>query len=299
MALPSSGRISLLDIAQELGQDEQNISLRTLSDLVGFSTPHQVEEFYGYSASSTKFWKYNGSNDRLVWRDSTPAISGSSETISFSFWFRIDRTSKDNLLFFDIYPQGASTNANRMFLVYSANINRFIARYRSSSSNFDRHWALHDNSSVTGITNSGTGLVTSQRGNVNSDNFCHIVVTYDGSQSTASAAFKCYWNGSEMTTQANSNNGSRSNFNYTEITWGNDYNNGTGDASGYDHMRVYDKVLSSSEVSAIYNSGTPVNSFKDGQTSGLIFEDRAEASTPVDSKGQWTRYASSGTLTNL
>lgn len=299
MALPSSGRISLLDIAQELGQAEDNISLRTLAGLLGDAAPHQMEEFYGYSASSTKFWKYNGANDRLVWRDSTPDIAGSSETMSFSFWFRIDRTSKDNLLFFDLYPQGASSNANRFFLNYSANLNRFVARYRSSSSNFDRQWALHSNSGVTGVSNSSTGLTTSQRGNVNSDNFCHIVVTYDGSQSSASNAFKCYWNAGELTSQAVANNGSRSNFNFTELTWGNDYNSGTGDASGYDHMRVYDKVLSASEVSSIYNSGTPVNSFHDGVTGGLIFEDRAEASTPVDSDGQWTRYISSGTLTNL
>jgi hypothetical protein len=299
MALPSSGRISLLDIAQELRQAENDISLRTLAGLVDDVAPHQMEEFYGYSASSTQFWDYAGSNDRVVWRDSSPQISGSSADISFSFWFRIDLASKDNLLFFDLYPQGASTNANRMFLVYSANINRFIARYRSSSSNFDRHWALHDNSSVTGITNSTTGLVTSQRGNVNGDNFCHIVVTYDGSQSSATNAFKCYWNGTELTTQANNNNGSRSNFNYTEITWGNDYNNGTGDNSGYDHMRLYGKVLSSSEVAAIYNQGTPVNSFADGVTGSLLLEDRAEAATPEDSQGNWTRYASSGSLRTL
>ena len=299
MALPSSGRISLLDIAQELGQDEQNISLRTLAGLLDDAAPHQMEEFYGYSASSTKFWKYSGSNDRLVWRDSTPDIAGSGETMSFSFWFRIDRTSKDNLLFYDLYPQGASSNANRFFLNYSANLNRFVARYRSSSSNFDRQWALHGNSAVTGVSNSSTGLTTSQRGNVNSDNFCHIVVTYDGSQSSASNAFKCYWNAGELTSKVVANNGSRSNFNFTEVTWGNDYNSGTADASGYDHMRIYDKVLSASEVSSIYNSGTPVNSFKDGVTGSLIFEDRAEASTPVDSEGQWSRYISSGTLTNL
>lgn len=299
MALQSSGQISISDIKTELGSSSG--SLTTLSTTAGKTAPHGMKEFYGYSASepSTKFWKYNGSNDRLVWRDSSPAISGSSETMSFSFWFRIDRTSKDNLLFFDLYPQGTGSNANRFFLNYSANLNRFIGRYRSSSSNFDRQWALHDNSSVTGVSNSGTGLCTAQRGNVNSDNFCHIVLTYDGSQSSATNAFKCYWNAGELTSQAVANNGSRSNFNFTEITWGNDYNSGTGDASGYDEMRIYDKVLTQSEITTIYNSGSPEFSSSDGVTSSLIFEDRAEASTPVDSAGQWTRYISSGTLTNL
>jgi hypothetical protein len=299
MALQSSGQISISDIKTELGNTSG--SLATLSVAAGKTSPHGMKEFYGYSASqpSTKFWKYNGSNDRLVWRDSSPSISGTSQDVSFSFWFRIDRTSKDNLLFFDLYPQGASNSDNRWFLNYSANLNRFICRYRSNRTNFDRQWALHDNSSATGITNSGTGLTTSQRGNVNSDNFAHIVVTYDASQSTAAAAFKCYWNAVELTTTAVSNNGTRSAFNFTELTWGNDYNSGTGDASGYDEMRVYSKVLSSSEITSIYNSGTPEFSSSDGVTSNLIFEDRAEASTPVDSQGEWTRYISSGTLTNL
>ena len=299
MALQSSGQISISDIKTELGNTSG--SLTTLSTAAGKTAPHAMSEFHGYSASqpSTKFWKYSGANDRLVWRDSSPSISGTSQDMSFSFWFRIDRTSKDNLLFFDLYPQGTSSNANRFFLNYSANLNRFIGRYRSSSSNFDRQWALHDNSSATGVTNSGTGLCTAQRGNVNSDNFCHIVLTYDASQSTGAAAFKCYWNGTELTTTATSNNGSRSAFNFTEITWGNDYNSGTGDASGYDEMRIYSKVLSSSEITSIYNSGTPEFSSSDGVTSSLIFEDRAEASTPVDSQGEWTRYISSGTLTNL
>ena len=300
MALQTSGQISISDIKTELGNSSG--SLTTLSTAAGKSAPHGMKEFYGYSSSapSTKFWRYTSSFHRLVWRDSSPAISGSSETMSFSFWFRIDRSSKDNLLFFDLYPQGASSNANRFFLNYSANLNRFVARYRSNSKNFDRQWALHGtNGTATGITNSSIGWTTGQRGNVNSDNFTHLVVTYDGSQSTATAAFKMYWNGSELTNQAVANNGTRSNFNFTEITWGNDYNSGTGDDSGYDEMRIYDKVLSSSEISTIYNSGSPEFSSSDGVTSGLIFEDRAEASTPVDSAGQWTRYISSGTLTNL
>jgi len=306
MALPSSGQLSLEDIATEQSVTLSNVSLRSMSNTAGFTSPDAVSEFYGYSAApppdpdTTKFWLYSGANDRLVWRDSSPAISGSSETMSISLWFRVDRTSKDNMLLFDIYPQGTTTSANRFFLNYSSSLNRFVARYRSNSTNFDRQWALHGtNGSVTGVTSSSTGWVTSQRGNVNSDNFTHIVLTYDGTQSTASSAFKMYWNAGELTNTAVSNNGTRSNFDFTEITFGNDYNNGTGDASGYDEMRVYDKVLSSSEISDIYGQGSPRFSTSDGVTTDLILEDRAEAATPTDSAGQWTLHASSGTLTTL
>ena len=100
-----------------------------------------------------------------------------------------------------------------------------------------------------------------------------------------------------MTTEATSTSGTRTNFTLNRIVFGNDYNGGTGDNTAYDEMRIYGKVLSSSEVTSIYNSGSPVNSGQDNVTTSLIFEDEAEATTPVDSTGTWTRVSSSGTRT--
>jgi len=51
MALPSSGPLSINDIRVELGQSQANSSLRSLSNLAGFSTPDAISEFYGYSPS--------------------------------------------------------------------------------------------------------------------------------------------------------------------------------------------------------------------------------------------------------
>lgn len=299
MPLQSSGQIKMSEIANEQGVSLSNVSLGSMSDTAGFSEPDAISEFYGYSSyTNTYYWDMAGSSSELRWSDSTGSIeNGANCTISISLWFRIDLSTKDNILFWDIYPNGASTNANRMFFNYSANLNRFVARYRSSSVNFDRQWALHDNSSATGVSNSSTGLTTSQRGNVNSDNFCHLVITYDGNQTTGRNAFKCYWNGTELTTEATSTSGTRTNFTMNRIVFGNDYNGGTGDNTAYDEMRIYGKVLSSSEVTSIYNSGSSVNSGQDNVTTNLIFEDEAEATTPVDSTGTWARVSSSGTRT--
>jgi len=49
MALPSSGPLSINDIRVELQQSQANSSLRSLSNLAGFSTPDAISEFYGYS----------------------------------------------------------------------------------------------------------------------------------------------------------------------------------------------------------------------------------------------------------
>lgn len=50
MALPSSGQLSLSQIAQELQQATSNCSLRNLSSIAGKSTPDAVSEFYGYTS---------------------------------------------------------------------------------------------------------------------------------------------------------------------------------------------------------------------------------------------------------
>lgn len=305
MALPTSGQLSLSDIATELSVSLSNVSLRSMSSTAGFSQPDAVTEFYGYSAApaptpdSTKYWDFSTITHRLQWGDSTPPISGSSETISFSFWYKVGVSTKTNLLFVDLYPDGATTNANRLFISYSSSVNRIITRYRSNSVNFDKQFPLHNSSSATGITSSTTGWCTAQRGNVNGDDFTHIVVTYDGSQSSASSAFKLYWNATEISTSAISNSGTRTNFDYSELTWNNDFDGDTGDPAGMDGMRMYGKVLTQSEISDIYGQGSVRFSSSDSVTTDLIFEDRAQATTPVDSTGTYSLEVYGGTLTNL
>ena len=51
MALPSSGALSLRDIADELGiNPNTSLSLAGMSGTAGFSDPDSISEFYGYSA---------------------------------------------------------------------------------------------------------------------------------------------------------------------------------------------------------------------------------------------------------
>jgi len=59
MALPSSGPLSLNDIRVELQQSQANSSLRSLSNLAGFSTPDAVSEFYGYSYANYNYFEIN------------------------------------------------------------------------------------------------------------------------------------------------------------------------------------------------------------------------------------------------
>ena len=235
----------------------------------GYLVDHQ-QEYKNY-----RFYVNDGVND-YTYGDLKPAYDNLAfNDWSVRFWFRIDASSKVSMQLFDfnnISNPGSNNSNNRIFLAYNASLNRLTSRVRTASSNFDRQWGLHDNSSVTGITNSSTGWTTGQRGNVNSDLYCMITVTYDASQSTGASAFKMYWNASELTSTAASNNGNRTDNTTPYLTVGAARHNTTsGNTPGrYDEFAVYNKVLSSSEVSTLYNSGLRAEAAQQLVTSNLV-----------------------------
>jgi hypothetical protein len=51
MALPTTGSLSFNAIATELKIPFSNVSLRNMSNMVGFSTPDIISEFYGLERS--------------------------------------------------------------------------------------------------------------------------------------------------------------------------------------------------------------------------------------------------------
>jgi hypothetical protein len=182
-------------------------------------------------------------------------------------------------------------------LTYSQSLNRLIARIRTNSTNFDRQWPLHDNS-ATGI-NSSAKWKSSARGNVNSDGFCMITITYDASLTNAANAFKLYWNATECTSQSNANNGTRTAINATKGKIGENIHltNSAGNATlDYDEIKIYNKVLSSSEVTTLYNSGVIADSSQT-VTSGLITEWTFDNNNANDSNSKYTNTITNGTIT--
>jgi hypothetical protein len=283
MALPSSGQISVDDIRTELDvSGEVNVNFAGLAE-GSFGTintnssstpndeaPHSLSEWYSYdhdaapAYSNSHYYSNDGTNDYVTGSKSgsTPFVINTTQDLSFNFWVRIKSSSKNNETLWN-FGSTQSNGNNRIFMQYVASLNRMLCRIRTNSVNFDRQFALHDNSSVTGISNSSTGWTTSQRGNVNSDNFCMITLTYDASQSTAANAFKLYWNANELTTTANSNNGTRSarNADFFRFCENIHTTASAGNANvDLDEFKVYTDILSSSEISTLYNSGTITDS---------------------------------------
>ena len=212
-----------------------------------------------------------------------------------SIWVR-NTGSLQNQLLWNFGNTNANGN-NRFMLTYSQSLNRLIARVRTNSVNFDRQFPLHDNNSATGI-NSSAKWKSSARGNVNSDGFCMITVTYDASQTNAANAFKLYWNATECTTQSNANSGTRTGINATKGRIGENLHatNSAGNATlDYDEIKIYNKVLSSSEVTTLYNSGAIADSSQT-VSSGLITEWTFDNNNANDSNSKYTNSIVGGNI---
>jgi hypothetical protein len=260
MALQSSGQISISDIKTELGSSSG--SLTTLSTTAGKSAPHGMKEFYGYTHSS---WSndyaldYDGVNDYV--RGSLS--SHPSQEFSISMWVRNDESSKRNMgLYCTVHTENNAING-RFLWFYNASFNRlivqFLKRINGQNRTYQRAYPLHDNSSVTGISNSGTGWVSSQRGNTDSDGFTHLMVCIDQTESLSTNGIKTYWNGNEITSSVGNNahfTTAQVTHNYLEIggNYGATAPNTIWDGV-IDEVYLYDAKLSASNVSTIYGYG--------------------------------------------
>lgn len=281
MALPASGQISVSDILTELQLDPANpdTSLARLSEgnpvplnednatanKPDGNQPHAMSEFFSYDHyANSHYYTNDGVNDYIkgTWSGYTTLHN---VDWSVSFWVRQNQSTGASQQFWDWNANStlnSGNTTNRIFLQYNNNLNRFVLRVRTNATNFDRQWGLHDNNGATGTgTNSGVKWTSSNRGNVNSDGFCHIAVTYDASQTTGTNAFKIYWNGSELTNQATANNGTRTSATFASLSIGAAQHNTTSGVANVDidEWAFYKDILTSSEVSTLYNSGTIVS----------------------------------------
>ena len=316
MALPASGQISVSDILAELELDIEraDTSLEILeqgdaatiniysSDRPDGIPPYSLSEWYSYNhtAAAPAPYYWDLSND-IKWDSATDKpLQSTTEDFSMSLWVRPQWAATDlNLVIFDLTPSGTTTTANRFYLQYDYGLNRFLARYRSSATNFSRQWALHDNNTATGTGASSSNTWTgANRGNVNSDGFVHLFLTYDASQSTGAAAFKLYWNNVELTTTATSDSGTRYNMTLDELTFcGNDHNTAGSRIADYMFMHMWDQLPTSGNRSAMYNSGDPTSAADASFTTNLLFGDTSTSAPSVndaDDSGNYDFAAANG-----
>ena len=295
MALQSSGQISINDIKTELGNSSG--SLNTLSVAAGKAAPHAMSEFYGYSASIANdyYWEGDGVNDTL--RQTGTALGYNTNTdLSWSGWYRIDETSSQVQQFGSISTSSPS-GANQVFLQYHGSLKRIFIRWRHSNSFHQRQYPLHDNQSITGVNSNG--WYSTNRGNTNGDGFVHLVFTYDASDRNASTGLNVYWNAQKLTSSVNNHSiSSPSHWDAGSHAVGDLVSSSPYNANvfkgGIDEVCIYTKVLTQSEITSLYNSGTPTSAENVGVTSSLVAEYRFENNDDNSVSGGWTSVTNSG-----
>ena len=278
MALQSSGQIKISEIKSELGSSSN--SLRALSAAAGLSVPDAISEFYGYSSvvANDYYWLGDGVNDTLRFTGHGSALFNANSTDDFSYsgWFRVDETT-DQLQWLGSFSTSTPGGGNMIFIQYRNA--QLQLRYRNNSAFHQKFVGVVANSSVTGITSGG--WTSSNRGNTNSEAFVFLTFTYDASNRNASTGIKIYWNGQEMTSVAQANSvSSPASYAVRSAAIGDAVSSSPNNASvfkgGIDQVSVYKKVLTQAEITALYNSGTPIAGVDAGVTTNLLAEYRLE-----------------------
>jgi len=255
------------------------------------STPHAISEWAEYDHDAAASW----ANAYAV---SKSLSTGSGETIksgaisagsaihftessafTISIWIKAGWTEdlNTNIFFWTISEPGASSWwDSSMALYYKENQNRlaFLMRSNESGSNrdMDAAWLFHSNSGIYAESYAAAGLGTTywsatNRG-YNSNDW--TMITLVKTTSSSSNDLKLYWNANDcgavdVTADTNASTMAMPTNTTREVIIGSTNNGnsyikcGDGAQTQYDEFAIWNEALTSAEITAIYNSGTPIN----------------------------------------
>lgn len=222
-----------------------------------------------------------------------------SDAFSIGFWIRVGWTNSLNTnIHFFAANDGSSTARNQQIRIfYNESNNRLEFRIGHDSNNRSLNfWALHSNLSQTGLPGSSASQYWSStnRGNVNGDNFTHLMITKGTGTTLAASNIAAYWNGSKL---GNAFYASGNNFGTVSmdassarrICLGSNAHNfqksGDTNETVYNDVTIYNTQLSDDEVTALYNSGTPTDATQLSTSGNLRGYYTFEASDGADTSG--------------
>lgn len=261
MAVPDSGNpVSLAGIRAEIDNNAYNASATTLTSLQTIATettfnsnsssvpnataPHAMSEWYSYDhdaaasfADSVSF-DFDGANDYLT----RNPIDGLETTGSVSAWVKLDAMSANGFIFQIREEEGTN--------------NQIILLWNNASG------VIRGNVKFAGTTN----VVDSGSGLENDGNWHHVVLTWMSDDRTAANNItRIYIDGSQTDSDAIGNtwNGTAG-----ELVIGRNSIQSNAYWNGHiNDVAIFNDALTSSEVSAIYNSGAPKD---ESSHSGLV-----------------------------
>ena len=258
MAVPSSGAVSLAGIRAELATNTYDANATTQASLLGCSdgtvatintannasdrpdgsTPHEMSEFYSYdhdlsTFADSKSFDFDGTNDYLHFQSGNIGTDIEA-TGSISVWVKLDSMSANGFIWQIKAEEGTD---NQIILLWNnaAGVIRGNVKFGGTAN----------------VVDSGSGLE-------NDGNWHHVAMTWDsGSKTSANNIVRIYIDGSETDNDAIGNTWSDGSGHAGFIIGRNDIQSNAYFNGHMNDIAFFNDVLTSSEVSAIYNSGSP------------------------------------------
>lgn len=206
-----------------------------------------------------------------------------NDAFSVSFWIKVGWNVSINTtihLFASADVSAGSANNDSFRIWYYEPHNRVYAEWRHHSNHkCQNFWLFHNNYGVYATAYAAAGLGgtywnSSNRGNANSDGYTLITITRGTANTGANSNLKFYWNATDCGTGYYSSANGKTDGNNVgtpsmgnndkQITlgsqaWGSFLQSGNNNETKFNGVTIWDKVLSSSEVTELYNSGTPMD----------------------------------------
>ena len=261
MAVPSSGALSLAGIKAEVDTNEYNPNATTQGSLTTLatgsinsnstskpnsSTPHGMQEWYGYdhdqaaAFGDNRSFDFDGTNDRLEGSGSlAQAFIGGATTAgagSISIWVKLDAMSQNGMIFALNSEEGTT---NQVILLW----NNAAGRIRG-------------NAKLAGTANT----VDSGASLENDGNWHHVAFTWEyGSKTNSNNEAKIYIDGSNTATNTIGSDNWNDGTGPAVVGFGRNYPAGnTNPFNGHmNDIALFTDKLTPTEVATIYNSGSP------------------------------------------
>jgi len=309
--------ISLTGIVDETDLNENSDSVPNQS------TPHAMSEWYGYdhdavasfvNAKAVSKTISTGTSNAITFTDTDDTFNFTEgEAWTISFWIKAGWSSSlnTNIHFIVGHKSGTSYQVeDGIKVLYNESNNRIQVRYgnKTTSSNTwykDGQWLFHANSGAYAAGYAAAGLGStywsaSNRGYVNSDNYTLITITK--AATNIASSLKLYWNANAAGAAPIQSNAGTANISSIPMSatdnrlWSlgsrGDYGSidqdkaGNSSATLYNDVTIWNKELSSSEVTSLYNSGTVMDATTHSASSNLVgywkFEGNGNATVSND-----------------
>lgn len=271
--------------------DADKTAIAKINDVTVPQEPSFTDDYALSKTTST------GTSNAVYFVDNTDAfnfVGGDAWTISF--WIKVGWNSSlnTNIHFFVGHKNNTSYQLeDGIKVLYNESNNRIQVRYGNKTSSTlvwykDAQWLFHSNSGAyaAGYTAAGLGSTywsATNRGYVGDNNFTMITITK--ASTNIASSLKLYWNansagaapiqtnagGSDVTTIPMSATddrlwsvGSRGKYGSVDQDKA-----GNSSATQYNDLTIWNKELSSSEVTELYNSGTRMDATTHSASSNL------------------------------